>query len=76
MIDTERIILFKMENITINIAILIAVLAWYILFKSRFGLRLRSVGEHPQAADTLGINVYLVSVGPERSQNIIRKELF
>ena len=39
-------------------AILIAVLAWFIIFKTKFGLRLRSVGENPQAADTLGINVY------------------
>ncbi|MFB6466705.1 ABC transporter permease [Cytobacillus sp. Hz8] len=39
------------------IAIVVAILAWYIIFKTPFGLRLRSVGEHPLAADTMGINV-------------------
>lgn len=38
-------------------AIGIAFLAWFIIFKTPFGLRLRAVGEHPMAADTMGVNV-------------------
>lgn len=39
------------------LAIFIALVAWFIIYKTPFGLRLRSVGEHPMAADTMGINV-------------------
>lgn len=40
--------------------IILAVLAWFILFKTRWGINIRSVGENPKAADALGINVGLV----------------
>ena len=40
------------------ICILLFVILSIILYKTRFGLRLRSCGENPQAADSLGINVY------------------
>lgn len=53
-------IFFKNTSLAGYLAIGFAFVAWYILYKTRFGLRLRSVGEHPQAADTLGINVYLM----------------
>ena len=40
------------------ICILLFIVLSIILYKTRFGLRLRSCGENPQAADSLGINVY------------------
>ena len=40
------------------IAFLVLVAAYIILYKTKFGLRLRACGEHPHAADSVGINVY------------------
>ena len=40
------------------IALLAVIIVFFILYKTRFGLRLMACGEHPQAADSVGINVY------------------
>lgn len=49
-------VLFRQTLIVYLMYIIVAVVA-YALFKTKWGLRLRSVGEHPMAADTVGINV-------------------
>jgi simple sugar transport system permease protein len=49
-------ILFN-QNLLVYFSILLSVGLWYILFHTNLGLRLRSVGENPKAADALGINV-------------------
>ena len=51
-------LLLNKTYLTTYIGILIYVVLSVILYKTRFGLRLRACGEHPQAADSVGINVY------------------
>lgn len=49
---------FENCYITTLIGVIVLILAIFIMYRTRFGLRLRACGEHPQAADSVGINVY------------------
>ena len=60
--DTSTVFGRFLDNVFANYAstylVFIAVfVVWFVFYKTRFGLRLRACGEHPQACETLGINV-------------------
>ncbi len=54
--------MFNIGGLTVNvflfIGVVLLIIAYIVLYKTRFGLRLMACGEHPQAADSVGINVY------------------
>lgn len=47
-------------SVNAYLMVLVVILGWFFMFKTRFGLRLRMVGENPKAASTMGIRVHAV----------------
>lgn len=50
--------MFTKTYISVYVGVFVLIAAYVIIYKTKFGLRLRACGEHPQAADSAGISVY------------------
>ncbi len=61
-IDQKKSLLIYFGNFEFNwfmvLAVVALIISYFVLYKTRFGLRLQACGEHPHAADSVGINVY------------------
>ena len=51
-------VIFQDHSLLVYVGLIFTPLAWYYIYKTRPGMHLRAIGEKPEAADTLGVNVY------------------
>lgn len=45
-------------DITVLLALIVVIVSWFVMRRTKWGLRIRALGEHPAAVDTLGVSVY------------------